>query len=195
MIDRRDKLLSKTGEDIRNRYNMDGFMTKAEYYANMSNNKALKVSFGGTGQTSFAKGSYLVGNGSENIGEYSSLEVRQDLGIIIPEDHITEKGVSGQWEYTKWQSGKIELNAVLSANVSTSDLWASGIYYGSASFDLPEVFSAAEDIFSLVSPASVVLCWVCGSVASASALTIYIARPVNAASDFYFNVYISGYIS
>ena len=103
MIDRRDKLLSKTGEDIRNRYNMDGFMTKAEYYANMSNNKALKVSFGGTGQTSFAKGSYLVGNGSENIGEYTSLEVRQDLGIIIPEDHITEKGVSGQWEYTKWQ--------------------------------------------------------------------------------------------
>ena len=103
---------------------------------------------------------YLIGNGSSSIKEYTALEVSNDLGIIIPEDHIIEESTSGTWEIRQRASGKVEvMGKALNVENNTITQWGS-IYYATSAIQLPQILQNAAIKNIQITSASAILFFV-----------------------------------
>ena len=56
-------------------------------------------------------------------------------------DYVVERGTSSGWEYTKWNSGKIELYADKSLSFKAGELQATNLYRSIVSFDLSSLLT------------------------------------------------------
>ena len=120
----------------------------------------INVEKGGTGKKSFTSGSNLIGNGSSSIKEYTALEVSNDLGIIIPEDHIIEESTSGTWEIRQRASGRVEvMGKALNVENNTTTQWGS-IYYATSAIQLPQILQNAAIKNIQITSASAILFFV-----------------------------------
>lgn len=179
-INKRDRILSKTGEDIRKRYNLDTLINKIkEFNTYFSQDSTLSVVYGGTGKNFFTEGSYLVGNGDNTISEKTIAQLINDLGI---QDYIIQKEESGAWEVIQWASGEIQISSKIQVENNTTSQWGS-IYYGLSKITLPTIVQNTTIKNIQVTPASAILFFVMGAYVTNNEINVYCARGASASTQ------------
>lgn len=57
--------------------------------------------------------------------------------VISIDDYVTEGGVSGNWRYRKWNSGKVEAWGTYKFSAKQGTSWAAGLYYTDETVSIP----------------------------------------------------------
>ena len=74
----------------------------------------------------------------------SATDLYAPSGLVTPADYVIEDGISGSWQYRKWNKGRIEAWYVGSVTMSATTSTSSGIYYRTSTLAVPSgIFNTA----------------------------------------------------
>ena len=167
----------------------------SDIYFNYNGETHGRITAGRNGNTKYASlmsdSGYLTIN-NNTLSDSYSIDANCDIkttGDIYPQntlmaDFVVTNGVSGNWQYRKWKSGKTE--AWYTGSVSCSAATAvNSVYRSSYSLSIPSgIFSSAPNVNMSIDQNASTLMAVMGYASSATAISGYVFRTGSQSSTY-----------
>lgn len=131
----------------------------------------------------------LKAEGDLTDGSGNTLSSKLDASALA--DYVIEEGTQSNWEYRKWNSGKVEAWRTITNSAAAGSVWVSPLYYRDLTVSIPSgLFTSAPKIQCTSTNSQ---WWVSyANCTSATSLAYRIVKPVSTSQASGVNIYLEG---